>query len=218
MWCRRRRHCPRPDQTQHMAHGPRGLVCCGRRASPRRLRPATTLRPALMTDGGIVSPPDPAVACPIDHEREHGAFPTSAPPKQRRWSTAVGGNRPYVVSATHRGTRPALGRTIRPRSPSPLPLTRNGAVTAHVHALTRGKQLPGPPAMGGEAGGPCRTLRCHGQQPPVRPRSSATSSTDNPISPPGPARRARARSGLERVPRILRAGCGRPGGCSIDTI
>jgi hypothetical protein len=53
-----------------------------------------------MTDGGIVSPPDPAVACAIDHEREHGAFPTSAPPKQRRWSAAVGGNRPYVVSAT----------------------------------------------------------------------------------------------------------------------
>jgi hypothetical protein len=52
-----------------------------------------------MTDGGIVSPPDPAVARPIDHEREHRAFPTSAPPKQRRWSTAVGGNRPYVVSA-----------------------------------------------------------------------------------------------------------------------
>jgi len=24
--------------------------------------------------------------------------------------------------------------------------------------------------------------------------------------------------GLERVPRILRAGCGRPGGCCIDTI
>ena len=41
--------------------------------------------------------------------------------------------------------------------------------------------------------------------------------------PPG---RARCRScgdafavdGLERVPRILRAGCGRPGGCCIDTI
>jgi hypothetical protein len=29
---------------------------------------------------------------------------------------------------------------------------------------------------------------------------------------------AGASAPLERVPRILRAGCGRPGGCCIDTI
>jgi hypothetical protein len=189
-----------------MAHVPRGLVCYGRRASPRRLRPATTLRSALMTDGGIVSPPDPAVACPIDHEREHGAVPTSAPPKQRRWSTAVGGNRPYVVSATHTGTRPALGRTIRPRSPSPLPLTRNGAVTAHVHALTRGKQLPGPPAMGGEAGGPCRTFRYHGQQPPVRPPQLGHLVDRQPDQPARPSTARTGPIGSSGIPGSDRSG------------
>ena len=120
LWCRRRRHGLRADQTQHMAHGPRGLVCCGRRAPPppskagdnvavrpdcactapcRPAEPAAgaglspfdglspfahtgaatgrttpqacgpSLTPGLdhaehMPDGGIVPPPDPAVAPP----------------------------------------------------------------------------------------------------------------------------------------------------------